>query len=336
MTALFARLNGGAARVALAVAVVATGAALLRPVASAQNAHEAVDLKKITLRVGDQTGATQSKLKAAGLLDDVPYRIEWSVFAAAVNLHEALKADAVDTGLAGDAPTVSAIAGGSPIEAAAAWANGGHGVDLIVPHDSRLKVVADLRGKTVSPTTRGSIGHYLVLGALKRAGLTPADVSIAFLTPTDAGAAFAAGSIDAWGIWGVYRARSLGALKARVLAHGAGIITGLSVLSATRNALSDPGKAAAIADFADRVERGYRWSRANREAQIAWYGSFAKQDRTTAEYLYDEEASYTRVATDDILVAQLQNVFATWVDGGVLKGNIDFHQYVYRGLKVGL
>jgi sulfonate transport system substrate-binding protein len=314
-------------------ATIVLGVIVLPPDAAAQSVS---DLTNVTLRVGDQTGATQSKLKVAGLLDDLPYKIEWSVYPAAVNLHEALKADAIDTGLAGDAPTVSAIAGGSPIQIVAAWSNGGKGVDLIVPQNSPAKSVADLRGKIVSPTTRGSIGQYLVIGALRQAGLTPVDVTIAFLNPTDASAAFAAGSIDAWGIWGVYRARSLGALKARVLASGEGIITGLFVLPATRAALNDPGKVAAIADFANRVERGYRWSRANKDAQIAWYTGFAKQDKDTAEFLYDEEASYSRVPTDDALVAQLQSVFATWVEAGVLKGNLDFNQHVYRNLKVGM
>jgi sulfonate transport system substrate-binding protein len=331
MTSLSARVAGTAAATVL-VATIVLRAAITPPAVAAQ---DAVDLRTVTLRVGDQTGATQSKLRAAGLLDDVPYKIEWSVFPAAVNLHEALKADAIDTGLAGDAPTVSAIAGGSPIQIAAAWSNGGKGVDLIVPQNSPARTVADLRGKIVSPTTRGSIGHYLVIGALKESGLTPADVTIAFLNPADASAAFSAGSIDAWGIWGVYRARALGALKARVLAPGTGIITGLFVLPATRKALSDPGKKAAIADFADRIERGYRWSRANHDAQIAWYTSFAKQDKNTAEFLYDEEATYTRVPVDAALVAQLQKVFQTWVEAGVLKGKADFNQYVYRGLKVG-
>ncbi|MBV8509116.1 MAG: ABC transporter substrate-binding protein [Xanthobacteraceae bacterium] len=317
-------------RRALAIGASAIGLGFRRAIA-----EQAADLKNVTLRVGDQTGATQSKLKAAGLLDDVPYKIEWSVYAAAVNLHEALKAGAIDTGLAGDAPTISAIAGGSPIQVAAAWSNGGKGVDLIVPHNSSAQSIADLRGKTISPTTRGSIGQYLVIGALKQGGLAAADVTLAFLAPTDAAAAFSAGGIDAWSIWGVYRARALGALKARVLVPGEGIITGLFVLPASRAALADPGKTQAIADFADRIERGYRWSRANKDAQLAWYKSFAKQDKDTAEFLYDEEASCRRVAADDALARQLQTVFATWVEAGVLKGNLDLREYVYRELKIG-
>jgi sulfonate transport system substrate-binding protein len=77
-----------------------------------------------------------------------------------------------------------------------------------VPRDSPIQSVADLRGKTVSPTTRGSIGHFLIVGALRKAVLTLADIKLAFLTPNDASAAFVAGSIDAWSIWGVYRARA--------------------------------------------------------------------------------------------------------------------------------
>jgi sulfonate transport system substrate-binding protein len=293
-----------------------------------------IDLGRVTLRVGDQTGATQSRLKAAGVLEGVPYKIEWSVYAAAVNLHEALKAGAIDTGGAGDAPTVSAFAGGSPIKIVAAWTNEGRSTDVLVQHDSPIHSVAELRSRTVSPTTRGSIGHFLLIGALKRAGLTPADVKLAFLNPNDASAAFVAGSIDAWSIWGVYRARGIGTLKARVLVPGQGILSGLSVLVATQSALKEPAKVAAMADYADRVDRAYRWSLSHRDELIAWYVGFAKQDRATAALIYDEEANYRRVPTDDRLVASLQDTYASWVEAGVFKGRLDLNQFVYRDLKI--
>jgi sulfonate transport system substrate-binding protein len=297
------------------------------------SAADEFDLSKVTLRIGDQTGATQSRLRAAGVLEGVPYKIEWSVYAAAVNLHEALKAGAIDLGAAGDAPTVSAFASRSPIRIVAAWSNGGRGTDLLVPHDSPIQSVADLRGRTVSPTTRGSIGHFLVVGALKKTGLTPADVKLAFLTPNDASAAFVAGSIDAWSIWGVYRSRAVGALKARVLAAGRDNLPGLGVIIATQSALADPAKVAAIADYAHRVERGYRWSLSHRDELMAWYMSFAKQDKATAALIYDDEVNYIRVPIDDRLVASLQDTYAIWVEAGVFRGNLDLNQYVYRDLK---
>ncbi|RWD52447.1 MAG: ABC transporter substrate-binding protein [Mesorhizobium sp.] len=292
----------------------------------------AEDLSKVVLRVGDQTGATRAKLEAAGLLKEVPYQIEWSVYPAAVNLHEALKADAVDIGSAADSPTVSAIAGGSRIKVVASFSNGGLGSSLIIPAGSPIKTIQDLKGKTISPTTRGSIAHFLTLGVLKKAGLTAKDVKLAFLTPADASAAFQSGGIDAWGTWGVYLARSIGTLKATVLIDGVGINTGKGVYSATDHALADPGKVAAIADFIGRVDRGYTWSRENKEAFLDFYAGFTKQDRATVEYLYQSEAGYKREPVDDALTASLQNVFETWKEAGVLSGDLNLADYVYRTL----
>ncbi|UFN47707.1 PhnD/SsuA/transferrin family substrate-binding protein [Roseomonas sp. OT10] len=172
-------------------------------------------LSGVTLRVADQAGATRSKLAAAGLLDDVPYRIEWSVFAAAVNIHEALKAGAVDLGMAGSGPTIAALAGGSRVRIVAGWDTGGRETYLLVPPDSPVRRLEELRGRTVSPTGRGSAGHLIVVNALESVGLSAADVKLAFLSPADAGAAFSSGSIDAWGIWSTYAYRALGTRKAR-------------------------------------------------------------------------------------------------------------------------
>ena len=38
------------------------------------------------LRVGDQKGNSQAVMEAAGVLKDVPYKIEWKEFAAAAPL----------------------------------------------------------------------------------------------------------------------------------------------------------------------------------------------------------------------------------------------------------
>ena len=71
-----------------------------------------------TLRVGDQKGNSQAVMEAAGVLKDVPYKIEWKEFPAAAPLLEALGAGAIDTGLVGDAPFVrSAAAANVPVKA---------------------------------------------------------------------------------------------------------------------------------------------------------------------------------------------------------------------------
>ncbi|QKV73568.1 ABC transporter substrate-binding protein [Amycolatopsis sp. Hca4] len=282
----------------------------------------------VVLRVGDQTGATQSRLKAAGLLDNLPYKIEWSQFAAAVNLHEALRADAVDIGGANDSPTVTAIAGGSKIKVAAAWSNGGKGTYLLVPKDSPAHTVADLKGKRISPTTRGSVAHFLVIGALKQAGLTDKDVTLNFLAPSEANGAFSTGSIDAWATWSVYAARARGELGARVLSDGAGINSGLNVLSATDKALGDPRKRTAIQDFASRVDKSYAWSKDNPDAFDKWYAGFAHQPIEIAKQVRPDETNYQRIPVDAALAAQLQKTYDTWVQQGLFPGGKKLSEYI--------
>ena len=292
----------------------------------------AQDLSGVTLRVGDQVGEQRARLEAAGLLADVPYQIEWSVYPAAVNLHEALKAGAVDVGMSADSPAVSAIAGGSKIKIAAAFNNGGLGTSIIVPKDSPLKTLEDLKGKTISPTTRGSVAHYLTLGALKKAGIDPKDVTLAFLTPADASAAFQSGGVDAWATWGIYKARSIGVLGARELFDGQGVSTGNIVYSVTEPALADPAKRKALEDYLTRIDQSYHWARDNREAFLTFYEGFSKQDRATVEPLHTEQTAYKPRRIDDAFVAGLQQVYDTWVAAGVLSGSLNLADYVDRDL----
>ncbi len=313
--------------------IAMSGAAALLPalVPGYARAADNVDLSKVTLRVGDQTGATRGLFHAAGLLDKLPYQIEWSVFPAAVDLHEALKANATDIGASNDSPAVTAFAGGSPVKVVSAWREpDSTDTTLLTQQGSKIKTLQDLRGKTISPTTRGSVAHFLVVGLLKQAGIPLDQVKFAFLTPTDASAAFSSGSIDAWSTWGIFRARAQGSLHARVVDSGAHVNTGLSVLSAHPQALQDSAKRAAIAHFSALQDRAYAWGRANRDAYIDWYASFSRQDKAVVSAIYADNVGYKRIPVDGALVSRLHDTYQTWVDVGFLKPGLDVSSHVYQ------
>ena len=126
-----------------------------------------VALAQETLRVGDQKGNAQAVMEAAGVLKDVPYRIEWKEFAAAAPLLEAIGAGAIDTGLVGDAPFTFAAAANVPVKAITAIRQSGDGLAILVPETSAIKSFDDLKGKKIA-TGRGSVGHQLILAALER------------------------------------------------------------------------------------------------------------------------------------------------------------------------
>jgi len=209
------------------------------------------------LKVGSQRGGTKAILIASGALEGVPYKIEWSEFAAAQPLLEAVGAGAVDLGEAGDAPFLFAYAGGARIKAVQAGKSGGSATALLVRKGSTIRDVAGLRGKKVA-TGRGSIGHYLLLRLLEDAGLRPADVQIVFLNPGDAKAAFSSGAIDAWVTWGSYVALAKLHDDATILADGDGRLSGYGYEAASEAAIA--GKRPQVEDFLRRLAKARRWA----------------------------------------------------------------------------
>ena len=185
-----------------------------------------------TLRVGDQKGNSQAVMEAAGVLKDIPYKIEWKEFPAAAPLLEALGAGAIETGLVGDAPFTFAAAANVPVKAIAAVRQSRDGLAVLVPEQSPIRNFDDLRGKKIA-TGRGSIGHQLSLAALEARGWKPDDVKIAFLAPSDAKVAYTQGSVDAWSTWEPYVSQEEVLFKSRRVITGEGLTPGLGFQVAT-------------------------------------------------------------------------------------------------------
>src|SRR5437879_2597813 len=148
---------------ALLAAVGLTGCAGQPPPTSAVPPPvSAADLAKVTLKVGDQKGGSQALLKAAGLLENLPYRIEWSTFTSGPPLLEAASAGAIDIGRVGNTPPIFSAAANAKIAVVAASQRNVAGDALLVPGDSPVQNPADLRGKTIG-VAKGSSAHGVLL-----------------------------------------------------------------------------------------------------------------------------------------------------------------------------
>jgi sulfonate transport system substrate-binding protein len=214
------------------------------------------------LRVANQKGSTRAMVEAAGVLKGAPYRVEWSEFPAAQPLMEAVAGGAADLGLAGDAPFIFAYQSGAPVKAVGALATAGRPHDalgVIVRRGSPLRTVADLVGRTVT-TTRGSIGHHILLQALERAHIPAAKVHMTFLSPADAKAAFDGGTVDAWAIWPPFISVALNE-GARTIIDARDYELPVSFDVAHAAAIAP--KAALMRDFLGREAKALAWARAN-------------------------------------------------------------------------
>jgi len=271
------------------------------------------------LNVGSQRGGTKALLLASGALKGAPYTVEWSEFPAAQNLQEAIGAGAVDVGLAGDAPFQFAYQSGQPIKAIGALAARPRppgALDILVPGHSPIRDVAGLRGKTIA-TTRGSIGHYLILRVLAANHLKPEDVRITFLSPGDTKAAFDTGSIDAWATWSPYVPTALAA-GARIVAEGADLTSGYAFDVANTHSIET--KRALLADFLRREDQAYAWAKSHPRdyAQVLARETGLPFDIALYHVTHQPLA---RMPIDDALKAEERDVVAQFRKAGALTGS---------------
>lgn len=90
---------------------------------------------------------------------------------------------------------------------------------IIVPKDSPIRSVADLKGKRVA-VQKGAGAHYLLVANLAKVGLGFSDIQASYLQPQDARPAFDRGVIDAWAVWDPFLAQTEVDTGARVIADG--------------------------------------------------------------------------------------------------------------------
>ncbi len=193
------------------------------------NVHAAVsdaDKTPAQIRIGFQKSAINLiLLKQRGTLDALfpNSKVTWTEFPAGPQLLEALSVGSIDFGLTGDAPPVFAQSAGKDVIYVGAEPPKPKSSAILVPANSSIKTLKDLKGKRIA-FQKGSSSHNLLVRALKKAGLSWSDIEAAYLPPAEGRAAFEKGSVDAWVIWDpYYAAAELSSSKPRVLATGEGL-----------------------------------------------------------------------------------------------------------------
>src|SRR6201747_1208276 len=179
------------------------------------------------VRIGFQKYGKLVLLKGKGSLEaklaPLGYKVVWTEFPSGPPLLEALNVGAIDFGIAGETPPIFAQAAGAPLVYLAYDPPASQGEAILVPKDSPLKSVADLKGKKVA-LNKGSNVHYLLVKALEKAGVKYEDITPAFLAPADARAAFESGAVDAWSIWDPYQSAADITLGAKTLTDATGLV----------------------------------------------------------------------------------------------------------------
>jgi NitT/TauT family transport system substrate-binding protein len=103
--------------------------------------------------------------------------------------------------------TLSSVSGGAK-QTVVLVNDNSTGNDQIIARPG-INSIADLKGKKVA-AEQGTVDHYLLLLALRKAGLTEKDVQFTPLLTDAAAAAFVAGKVDAVGVFAPFTTTALG------------------------------------------------------------------------------------------------------------------------------
>ncbi|MDM1765808.1 MULTISPECIES: sulfonate ABC transporter substrate-binding protein [Acinetobacter] len=181
-----------------------------------------------TLNIGYQKYGLLPIIKARGDLDKAlkqkGINIKWVEFPAGPQLLEGLNVGSVVFGEAGEAPPIFAQAANSKLVYIANQPAAPKAEALIVPKDSNIRSIQELKGKRVV-LNKGSNVHYLLLKLLEANHLKLSDIDVVYLPPADARAAFEKGAVDAWVIWDPFFAAAEQQLGAKVLATGENLVS---------------------------------------------------------------------------------------------------------------
>jgi sulfonate transport system substrate-binding protein len=266
------------------------------------------------LAVLEQKGILAERLKALG------YRVEWPEFAAGPQQLEALNAGALDIASTAESPPIFSQAAGVPLVYLAANSSDGKAISLLVPKNSLIKSVKDLKGKKVA-FQKASIGHYLILRALEKEGLKLNDIQSVSLPPPDANVAFSQGKVDAWFIWEPFVTRNVQNGTGRVLIDGGNGLRDTSNFISTNRKFYEENREV-IKVFLEEVQKAQDWSKNNPKEIAKLLSATTQVDPHTLEIMH-KKYDFTLIPITEAIINKQQQVADKWYSLGLIPKKIN-------------
>lgn len=266
------------------------------------------------LRIGYQKYGTLVILKARGTLEkrlaEKGIGVKWTEFPFGPPLLEAINVGSLDVGTVGEAPPIFAQAAGADLVYVGNEPPAPTAEALVVPKDSPIKNVAELKGRKIA-VAKGSNANYLLIKLIEKAGLKFSDVSVVYLAPADARAAFESGRVDAWSIWDPFLAAAEKQLGARVLADGRGAVANHQFYLAARGFAEKHPEIVHI--LLDEIAKIDQWGKQNPKEVARFIAPLIGIELPVVELAAQRLTYGVKPVTDDVL-AQQQKVADAFVE----------------------
>ncbi|PPS37746.1 ABC transporter substrate-binding protein [Pseudomonas syringae] len=279
-----------------------------------------------TLRIGYQKSSTLiTLLKTQGTLEKAlaaqHVAVTWHEFPSGLPLLEALNVGNVDISAdVADTVPIFAQAAQARLTYFAQEAASPSAQAIIVHKNSPVRQLSDLKGKKVA-VTKAAGSHYLLIAALKKAGLAFSDIQPAYLSPADGRAAFENNKVDAWVTWEPFLTSAQRQLPTRTLADGKGLASYKRYyLTGTGYAKEHPQVLSVVYE---KLHKAGIWLKANpREAAQVLSPLWGNLDIETVEIANSNRAYQIQPVTHDQLDEQ-QHIADAFFAAGLLPKAVD-------------
>jgi len=251
--------------------------------------------------------------------------IKWIEFTSGPPLLEAMSTGSVDIGAVGDTPPIFAQAAnanivyiaGSPIT---------NGQGILVPANSSIRTIVDLKGRRIG-FAKGTSAHNVLIATLEKAGLSYEDITPVYLSPPDAGPAFANGSIEAWAIWDPYFAIGEKRQNGRILINAYEVAKTNSFYLANRDFANTHVRE--TRDVIDGLAEAARWAEAHR-ADVASALAAVTGVPLEVQVVAADRASFVIGPVTDEIIATQQAVADRFHKLGLIPKQIAVRDIVWR------
>lgn len=275
-----------------------------------------------TITIGYQKGDPIDIAKQHGELiknmEDQGYKIVYREFADGAAEMQALASGSIDYARTGDTPPVSAQASKTDIAYIAVGASKSSGSAILLPKSSTVSKLSDLKGKRIA-YTQGTSSQYLLLSALKKAGLSSSDVTLVNMKQTDASIAFGQGKIDAWVTWDPYTAQAQVTQGAKVLTTGKGLSKNRDFILSTQSYAKKNKKASAY--LVKYLAEDMKWANNNKSAVSKLLVKSLSMKQSVIKKMVNRK-DFTITSISSSVVKEQQDIADLFYDQGLITKKI--------------
>lgn len=268
--------------------------------------------------ISRQRGELVKEMKAKG------YKVVYKQFQDGTSLLQALKSGSIDYARTGDTPPVTAQVAGTKLTYIGAGSAKPNGSGIVVKKGSGISSIKDLKGKKVA-YTKGTSSQYLLLQALKKAGMSASDVTWVNMDQSSASVAFAKGKVAAWVTWDPYTAQAQVNQNAKLLTSGVGLSNNRDFLISTQSYAKTHTKTSKY--LVKYLGEDMQWANTHKSKLIKMMSKSLKLSSAVVKKMVMRR-SYTFGSMTKNITKEQQKIADAFYQAGILKTDVTVDKIV--------